>query len=281
MEENMNNKITTSVLRQYKSEGRAIVMLTAYDYPMAKLLDEAEVDMLLVGDSLGNVVLGYDSTIPVTMEDMLHHVKAVCRGANHALVVADMPFMSYQISTQEALKNAGRLLQEGGAQAVKLEGGVAIADTVRAIVTAGIPVVGHLGLTPQSVNQLGGFKVQAKDEQAAQNLLDDARALEAAGAFAIVLECIPDGVARRVSESIGIPTIGIGAGAACDGQVLVIHDLLGMHSGFTPKFVKKYADLHQEMMTAVQSYIRDVKEKRFPSPEYSFKIADTVLEKLY
>lgn len=277
----MNNKITTSVLRQYKSEGRAIVMLTAYDYPMARLLDEAEVDMLLVGDSLGNVVLGYDSTIPVTMEDMLHHVKAVCRGTKHAMVVADMPFMSYQISIPEALKNAGRLLQEGGAQAVKLEGGVAIADTVRAIVTAGIPVVGHLGLTPQSVNQLGGFKMQAKDEQAAQTLLDDARALEAAGAFALVLECIPAGLARKVSELIAIPTIGIGAGVDCDGQVLVIHDLLGVYSGFTPKFVKKYADLHHDIMTAVQRYSSDVRERQFPSPEYSFKIADTVLEKLY
>lgn len=277
----MNNKITTTILRQYKSEGRAIVMLTAYDYPMAKLLDEAEVDMLLVGDSLGNVMLGYDSTLPVTMEDMLHHVKAVCRGAKRAMVVADMPFMSYQISIPEALKNAGRLLQEGGAQAVKLEGGAALADTVKAIVTAGIPVVGHLGLTPQSVNQLGGFKVQARDEQTAQQLLDDARALEAAGAFAIVLECIPNGLAKRVSESINIPTIGIGAGVACDGQVLVIHDLLGLHSGFTPKFVKKYADLHHEIALAVQNYISDVREKQFPSQEHSFKIADTILEKLY
>lgn len=277
----MNNKMTTSVLRQYKSEGRAIVMLTAYDYPMAKLLDEAGVEMLLVGDSLGNVILGYDSTIPVTMEDMLHHVKAVCRGAKHAMVVADMPFMSYQISIQEALKNAGRLLQEGGAQAVKLEGGVVMADTVRAIVAAGIPVVGHLGLTPQSVNQLGGFKVQARDGQAAQKLLDDARALEAAGAFALVLECIPDELARRVSEVIDIPTIGIGAGVACDGQVLVIHDLLGINSEFTPKFVKKYADFHHEIIDAVQKYIRDVKERQFPSQENSFKIADNVLEKLY
>lgn len=277
----MNNKITTSILRQYKSESRTIVMLTAYDYPMAKLLDEAGVDMLLVGDSLGNVVLGYDSTIPVTMEDMLHHVKAVCRGAKRAMVVADMPFMSYQISIQEALKNAGRLLQEGGAQAVKLEGGIAMAATVQALVTAGIPVVGHLGLTPQSVNQLGGFKVQARDEQAAQKLLEDARALETAGAFALVLECIPDGLARRVSESIHIPTIGIGAGVACDGQVLVVHDLLGLNSGFTPKFVKKYADLHHEMMGIIRKYIGDVKDRKFPSEEHSFKIADTILEKLY
>jgi 3-methyl-2-oxobutanoate hydroxymethyltransferase len=277
----MNNKITTSVLRQYKSEGKAIVMLTAYDYPIAKLLDEAEVDMLLVGDSLGNVILGYDSTIPVTMEDMLHHVKAVCQGVKRAMVVADMPFMSYQISIHEALKNAGRLLQEGGAQAVKLEGGAAMTDTVRAIVTAGIPVVGHLGLTPQSVNQMGGFKVQARDEQAAQKLLDDARALEAAGAFALVLECIPAGLAKRVSESIAIPTIGIGAGVYCDGQVLVIHDLLGLHSGFTPKFVKKYADLHHDIMAAVQRYSSEVRAREFPSPEHCFKIADTVLEKLY
>jgi 3-methyl-2-oxobutanoate hydroxymethyltransferase len=276
-----SNKITTSVLRQYKSEGKAIAMLTAYDFSMAKLLDEAGVDMLLVGDSLGNVILGYDSTLPVTMDDMLHHVKAVSRGAKYAMVVADMPFMSYQVSVQEAVRNAGRLMQEGGAQSVKLEGGADMADTVKAIVKAGIPVVGHLGLTPQSVNQLGGFKVQGRDEQAAQTLLNDARALEAAGAFALVLECIPDGLAKKVSESIAIPTIGIGAGSACDGQVLVIHDLIGLYSGFTPKFVKKYADLHHEVRAAVQTYIKEVRERQFPSPEYSFKIADTVLEKLY
>lgn len=277
----MGSKITTSVLRQYKSEGKAIAMLTAYDYSMAKLLDEAGVDMLLVGDSLGNVVWGYDSTIPVTMEDMLHHVKAVCRGTKQAMVVADMPFMSYQVSIEEAVRNAGRLVQEGGAQAVKLEGGTDMADTVRAIVKAGIPVVGHLGLTPQSVNQLGGYKVQGKDEQAAQTLLDDARAIAAAGAFSLVLECIPDGLAGRVSESIAIPTIGIGAGSACDGQVLVIHDLLGLCSGFTPKFVKKYADLHAAITNAVQTYVREVQARKFPSTEYSFKMADTVMEKLY
>jgi 3-methyl-2-oxobutanoate hydroxymethyltransferase len=276
-----SNKITTSVLRQYKSESKAITMLTAYDFSMATILDEAGVDILLVGDSLGNVILGYDSTLPVTMDDMLHHVKAVSRGTKHAMVVADMPFMSYQVSIQEAVRNAGRLIQEGGAQAVKLEGGADMADTVKAIVKAGIPVVGHLGLTPQSVNQLGGFKVQGRDEQAAQTLLDDARALEAAGAFAFVLECIPDGLAKKVSESVAIPTIGIGAGSACDGQVLVIHDLIGLYSGFTPKFVKKYADLHHEIRTAVQTYIKEVRERQFPSPEYSFKIADTVLEKLY
>lgn len=276
-----SNKITTSVLQHYKNEGKAITMLTAYDFSMAKLLDEAGVDMLLVGDSLGNVILGYDSTLPVTMEDMLHHVKAVSRGTKHAMVVADMPFMSYQVSQHEAVRNAGRLLQEGGAQAVKLEGGNDMADTVKAIVKAGIPVVGHLGLTPQSINQLGGFKVQGRDEQAAQTLLDDARALEAAGAFALVLECIPDRLAKKVSAAIAIPTIGIGAGSACDGQVLVIHDLIGMYSGFTPKFVKKYADLHQAIRAAVQTYIKEVQERQFPSPEYSFTIADTVLEKLY
>lgn len=276
-----SNKITTSVLHHYKNEGKAITMLTAYDFSMAKLLDEAGVDMLLVGDSLGNVILGYDSTLPVTMEDMLHHVKAVSRGTKHAMVVADMPFMSYQVSQHEAVRNAGRLLQEGGAQAVKLEGGADMADTVKAIVKAGIPVVGHLGLTPQSINQLGGFKVQGRDEQAAQTLLDDARALEAAGAFALVLECIPDRLAKKVSAAIAIPTIGIGAGSACDGQVLVIHDLIGLYSGFTPKFVKKYADLHQAIRAAVQTYIKEVQERQFPSPEYSFTIADTVLEKLY
>ncbi|MDU4960072.1 MAG: 3-methyl-2-oxobutanoate hydroxymethyltransferase [Sporomusaceae bacterium] len=276
-----SDKITTSLLRQYKSEGKAITMLTAYDFSMAKLLDEAGVDMLLVGDSLGNVILGYDSTLPVTMEDMLHHVKAVSRGTKHAMVVADMPFMSYQVSIQEAVRNAGRLIQEGGAQSVKLEGGADMADTVKAIVKAGIPVVGHLGLTPQSVHQLGGFKVQGRDERAAQILLDDARALEAAGAFAFVLECVPHGLAKIVSEAIAIPTIGIGAGSACDGQVLVINDLIGLYSGFTPKFVKKYANLSHEISAAVQTYIKEVRERQFPSLEYSFKIADTVLEKLY
>lgn len=274
-----NSRITASALRQYKQEGRAITVLTAYDYAMARTLDEAGTDVLLVGDSLGNVVLGYESTVSVTMEDMLHHVKAVCRGAKRALVVADMPFMSYQVSLAEAVRNAGRLVQEGGAQAVKLEGGVA--DIVRAIVTAGIPVIGHLGLTPQYVHQLGGFKLQAKEAAAAQQLLEDARALAAAGASALVLECIPAGVAAKVSDSLDIPTIGIGAGVNCDGQVLVAYDLLGWHCAAGPKFVKRYADLHEVMTAAVRSYISDVRERRFPSAEYSYQAAETVLEKLY
>lgn len=276
-----NKRITTSTIREKKLSGEPITMLTAYDAPFARLLDEAGIDMLLVGDSLGNAVLGYDSTLPVTMEDMLHHTRAVSRGAQRALIVADMPFMSYQASLPDALLNAGRFLKETGAQAVKLEGGAAVADTVRAMVQAGIPVVGHLGLTPQSVNQFGGFKVQAKDAAAAQQLIDDARLLEAAGAFAIVLECVPAALAQKVSQTLAIPTIGIGGGNGCDGQVLVIHDLIGLLPGFKPKFVKTYRNLAAEITGAVQEYIEDVKTRRFPAPEHSFGIADDVLEKLY
>ncbi len=276
-----NKRITTSTIREKKLSGEPITMLTAYDAPFARLLDEAGIDMLLVGDSLGNAVLGYDSTLPVTMEDMLHHTRAVSRGAQRALIVADMPFMSYQASLPDALLNAGRFLKETGAQAVKLEGGAAVADTVRAMVQAGIPVVGHLGLTPQSVNQFGGFKVQAKDAAAAQQLIDDARLLEAAGAFAIVLECVPAALAQKVSQALTIPTIGIGGGNGCDGQVLVIHDLIGLLPGFKPKFVKTYRNLAAEITGAVQEYIEDVKTRRFPAPEHSFGIADDVLEKLY
>ncbi len=276
-----NKRITTSTIREKKLAGEPITMLTAYDAPFARLLDEAGIDMLLVGDSLGNAVLGYDSTLPVTMEDMIHHTRAVSRGATRALIVADMPFMSYQASLSDALMNAGRFLKETGAQAVKLEGGATVAETVRAMVQAGIPVVGHLGLTPQSVNQFGGFKVQARDMAAAQQLLDDARLLEAAGAFAIVLECVPAALAEKVSQALTIPTIGIGGGNGCDGQVLVIHDLIGLLPGFKPKFVKTYRNLAAEITGAVQEYIEDVKTRRFPAPEHSFGIADDVLEKLY
>ncbi|CUH94631.1 3-methyl-2-oxobutanoatehydroxymethyltransferase [Propionispora sp. 2/2-37] len=275
------DKITTAVIRQRKMEGKTVSMLTAYDYSMARILDQAGVDMLLVGDSLGNVVLGYESTLPVTMEDMIHHAKAVCRGAQRALVVVDMPFMSYQVSRSDAVANAGRLIKETGAQAVKVEGGEEIAETVKAILRAGVPVVAHLGLTPQSVHQLGGFKVQGKDQQTAQKLLDDARALTAAGVFALVLECVPEALARKVTQSLTIPTIGIGAGAGCDGQVLVINDLLGIYSGFTPKFVKAYANLAEQIKDAVQNYIYEVQERQFPGPEHCFSITDTVLEKLY
>ena len=273
--------ITTSTVRQMKAEGRPITMITAYDYAMARNVDEAGIDMILVGDSLGNVMLGYSSTIPVTMDAMIHHTKAVVRGTKAALVVGDMPFMSYQASETDALINAGRFLKEGGCAAIKLEGGSEICPVVKKMVTAGIPVMGHIGLTPQSVNQFGGFKVQGKDVAAAQKLLDDAKALEAAGAFSVVLECVPAALAAKVSEVLTIPTIGIGAGNGCDGQVLVCNDMLGVSNGFTPKFVKKYRDLHQEIVGAVAEYISDVRDRSFPAPEHTFKIDDEVLDKLY
>ena len=273
--------ITTSTIRQMKVEGRPSTMITAYDYAMARNVDEAGIDMILVGDSVGNVMLGYSSTIPVTMDAMIHHTQAVVRGTKYALVVGDMPFMSYQLSEAEGLMNAGRFLKEGGCAAIKLEGGSEVCPLVKKMVTAGIPVMGHIGLTPQSVNQFGGFKVQGKDVAAAQKLLDDAKALEAAGAFSIVLECVPAALAAKVSEVISIPTIGIGAGNGCDGQVLVCNDLLGVSNGFTPKFVKKYRDLHQEIVGAVSEYISDVRDRSFPAPEHTFKIDDEVLEKLY
>ena len=273
--------ITTSTIRQMKVEGRPSTMITAYDYAMARNVDEAGIDMILVGDSVGNVMLGYSSTIPVTMDAMIHHTQAVVRGTKYALVVGDMPFMSYQASEAEGLMNAGRFLKEGGCAAIKLEGGSEVCPLVKKMVTAGIPVMGHIGLTPQSVNQFGGFKVQGKDVAAAQKLVDDAKALEAAGAFSIVLECVPAALAAKVSELISIPTIGIGAGNGCDGQVLVCNDLLGVSNGFTPKFVKKYRDLHQEIVGAVSEYISDVRDRSFPAPEHTFKIDDEVLEKLY
>ncbi|MGE4588177.1 MAG: 3-methyl-2-oxobutanoate hydroxymethyltransferase [Acidaminococcaceae bacterium] len=273
--------ITTSTIRQMKEEGRPITMITAYDFAMARNVDEAGIDMILVGDSVGNVMLGYSSTIPVTMDAMIHHTQAVVRGTKCALVVGDMPFMSYQASEAQALVNAGRFLKEGGCTAIKLEGGSEICPLVKKMVTAGIPVVGHIGLTPQSVNQFGGFKVQGKDVAAAQKLVDDAKALEAAGAFSIVLECVPAALAAKVSAMISVPTIGIGAGNGCDGQVLVCNDLLGFSNGFTPKFVKKYRNLHQEIVGAVEEYISDVRDRSFPAPEHTFKIDDEVLEKLY
>lgn len=274
-------RVTVTNLRGKKQAGTPITMLTSYDYAMAKLVDEAGIDMILVGDSLGNVALGYDSTLPVTMEDMIHHTKAVCRAAKQAMVVADMPFMSYQTSTRDALYNAGRLVKEAGAQAVKLEGGIEILEAVRAIVSAGIPVVGHLGLTPQSIHQLGGFKVQGKDSQTAQKLLDDAKLLAKAGICALVLECVPEKLAAKVTEAVETPTIGIGAGSACDGQVLVINDMLGMYSDFTPKFVKKFAHLQQQMKEAVEAYKEEVANRSFPAKEHTFAMADDVLDKLY
>lgn len=274
-------KQTVVTFLQAKQNKEKITMLTAYDYSMARLMDDAGVESLLVGDSLGMVMLGYENTLSVTMEDMLHHCKAVARGAKRALVICDMPFLSYQTSVYDAVKNAGRLVQEGHAEAVKLEGGREICPQVRAIVQASIPVVGHLGLTPQSVHAMGGFKVQGKTEQAAKRLLEDAKALEEAGAFAVVLECVPAKLAELVSRFLSIPTIGIGAGNGCDGQVLVYHDMLGMYEQMTPKFVKKFGEVSAEMKAAFSRYIEQVKQGTFPAPEHTFSIEDEVLEKLY
>jgi 3-methyl-2-oxobutanoate hydroxymethyltransferase len=245
-------------------------MLTAYDYSTALVVDEAGIDMILIGDSLGMVMLGYDSTVPVTMDDMLHHTKAVTRATEHAMVIADMPFMSYQGSQDEAVVNAGRLLKEAGAHGIKLEGGREVADVTRRIVSAGIPVMGHLGLTPQSVHQLGGYKVQGKHKEAAERIFEDAKILEKAGAFSIVLECVPEKLAKEITDSLAISTIGIGAGIHCDGQVLVVNDMLGMFEKFTPKFVKKYANLNADMRKAVSEYIDEVKSEAFPGKEHSF-----------
>ena len=275
-----NSIVTTSTIKNSKGI-KPLTMITAYDYAFAKIFDQAGVDMILVGDSLGNVILGYSSTLPVTMEDMIHHTKAVTRACSRTLVVADMPFMSYQVSTEQALINAGRLVKEAGAHAVKLEGGAEITATIEKLVQSGIPVIGHLGLTPQSVNQLGGFKVQGKTLSAAQKILQDAQALATAGVFALVLECIPHQLALKITESVNVPTIGIGAGNNCDGQVLVCNDLLGLNTEFTPKFVKKYRNLQQEIFTATQEYINDVQTRTFPATEHTFSMQDEVLEKLY
>ncbi|MDE7432987.1 MAG: 3-methyl-2-oxobutanoate hydroxymethyltransferase [Lachnospiraceae bacterium] len=274
-------KNTVATFRKAKEEGKKISMLTAYDYSTAGLMDAAGIDGILVGDSLGNVILGYEDTISVTMEDMIHHGAAVARGAKNALVVIDLPFMSYQASVYDAVTNAGRLMKEGRANAVKLEGGREIVPQIQAIVQAGIPVMGHLGLTPQSINAFGGYKVQGKDESAAGKLLEDAKAIEEAGAFAVVLECVPAALAELVSKKISIPTIGIGAGAGCDGQILVYQDMLGMYSDFTPKFVKRYGEIGTAMKAAFKAYIEEVCQGSFPAEEHSYKIADEVIEKLY
>lgn len=274
-------KNTSVTFKDSKKNGEKLTMLTAYDYTTAKLLDESGVDSILVGDSLGMVVLGYDDTLSVTMEDMIHHSAAVARGAKNALVITDMPFMSYQTSVYDAVVNAGRLVKEGKAQAVKLEGGIEFCEHIKAIVKASIPVCAHIGLTPQSVNAFGGFKVQGKGKQEAQRLLDEARAVEEAGAFAVVLECVPAKLAKKISESISIPTIGIGAGAGCDGQVLVYQDMLAMYSDFKPKFVKQYAQIGSVMKEAFRQYIDEVKSGAFPSEEHTFKIDDDIIEKLY
>jgi 3-methyl-2-oxobutanoate hydroxymethyltransferase len=266
----MEKRVSITDLKAMKRRGEKIVMFTAYDYPSARLVEEAGVPVILVGDSLGMVVLGYGSTIPVTMEEMLHHVKAVVRGTKRAHVIADMPFGSYQASAEEALRNAARLLKEGGAQSVKLEGGARVAETVRKLVDAGIPVMGHVGLTPQSVNQLGGYRVQGKTPAAAVRLLNDAAALQEAGAYAIVLEGVPVHVARAITEKIEVPTIGIGAGPFCDGQVQVYHDLLGLFTDFVPKHARRYAEAGRIIIDAVRAYAGDVREGRFPAEQESF-----------
>ena len=274
-------KNTVLTFKDQKEKKDKITMLTAYDYSTAKLIDEAGVNSILVGDSLGMVCLGYEDTISVTMEDMIHHTRAVSRGVKNALVVADMPFMSYQTSVYDAVVNAGRLMKEGRANAVKLEGGLEVVDQIKAIVDASIPVVAHLGLTPQSVNAFGGFKVQGKSEEAARKLIESAKAVEQAGAFAVVLECVPAKLAKLISEKLTIPTIGIGAGNGCDGQVLVYQDMLGMFSDFVPKFAKQYAKLGDQMKDAFKSYIAEVKDGVFPAEENTFKIDDEVINKLY
>lgn len=273
-------KQTVQTLQQKKAQGEKLTMLTCYDYSMAKLMDGAGLDMLLVGDSLGNVILGYDDTIPVTMEDMIHHTAAVARGTREALVVADMPFLSYQTSTYDAVVNAGRLMKEGRAGAVKLEGGAAFCEQIAAIVRASIPVMAHLGMTPQSVHTLGGFKVQGKTMEAARKLLEDARAVEQAGAFAVVLECVPEKLAAYVTAQLHIPTIGIGAGAGCDGQVLVYQDMLGMFSNYCPKFVKRFADIGSAMQSAFRSYCTEVQMGQFPEKAYTYTIDDAIIEQL-
>ncbi|KGO13927.1 3-methyl-2-oxobutanoate hydroxymethyltransferase [Clostridium botulinum] len=272
---------TVSTFQELKNKGEKITMLTAYDYSMAKIIDSSGINGILVGDSLGMVCLGYENTLSVTMEDMLHHTKAVVRGASNALVVGDMPFMSYQTSIYDAVYNAGRFIKEAGAHAVKLEGGATVAEEVKAIVKAQIPVMGHIGLTPQSVNMFGGFKVQGKNEKVAKKLIEDAKILEEAGAFSIVLECIPEKLSKIISESISIPTIGIGAGKYCDGQILVYQDMLCMFSDFKPKFVKSFGNIGESIKDGVSQYIKEVKEAKFPEEKHAFKIDDDVINKLY
>ena len=266
-------KVTIHTLRKMKAAGERIGMLTAYDATFARLLDGAGVDVLLVGDSLGNVIQGEKSTLPVTMDQMVYHTRIVSRATQRAHVVGDMPFMSYQASVDEAVKNAGRLVAEGGAESVKLEGGTEFADVIRKIVRAGIPVMGHIGLTPQTVHKMGGYVVQGRDEEKAKKLLEDAKALEESGCFSLVLEGIPQELAAQITAQLSIPTIGIGAGPACDGQVLVIYDLLGMDPSFAPKFVKRYANLHEVIGGAVRDYLGEVKGGAFPDEAHSFRMA--------
>ena len=274
-------KNTVSTFQAAKEKGEKLTMLTAYDYSTAKLMDEAGINGILVGDSLGNVILGYEDTISVTMEDMIHHGAAVARGTKDTMVVVDMPFMSYQTSVYDAVMNAGRLMKEGRANAVKLEGGAAVVEQIKAITAAGIPVMGHLGLTPQSINAFGGNKVQGKSEEAAKKLIEDALAVQEAGAFAVVLECIPAKLASIITKKLTIPTIGIGAGAGCDGQILVYQDMLGMFSDYVPKFVKRFADVGSVMKEAFQAYGDEVRAGSYSAQEHTFQISDDVLDKLY
>ena len=273
-------RTTTADIRTKKTRGERFAAITAYDVVTARLADEAGVPLILVGDSLGMVVLGYDTTIPVSLEDILHHTRAVVRGSSRALIVADLPFMTYQTSAEQALENAGRCLQEGGAQAVKLEGGRAMADTVSRLTSAGVPVMGHIGLTPQSVHQLGGFKAQGKDLARARELLDDAVALQEAGAFSIVLECIPADLAKRITARLSIPTIGIGAGPHCDAEIQVVSDVLGWFSDFVPKHAKQYAKLADAAAEALRTYVREVGEGAFPTEKESIALSEDVLREL-
>ena len=273
-------KNTVASIQNQKRNGDKISMLTAYDYSTAKLMDEAGVNCILVGDSLGMVMLGYENTLSVTMEDMIHHTAAVSRGSKYAFIVADMPFMSYHTSVYDAVVNAGRLIKEGNAHAVKLEGGKEVCPQIKAIVDAKIPLVSHLGMTPQSINSFGGFKVQGKDEAAAIKLIADAKAVEAAGATAVVLECVPAELSKIITDKLSIPTIGIGAGKYCDGQVLVYQDMLGIYSDIAPKFVKKYADIGSEMKSAFRKYISEIKGSTFPGQEHSYKMDVAIIEKL-
>jgi 3-methyl-2-oxobutanoate hydroxymethyltransferase len=273
-------KITPVDIQAMKKQGKKITMLTAYDYPMALLEDLAGIDIILVGDSLAMTVLGHENTLPVTMDEMIHHTKAVARGAKHPLILGDMPFMSYNTSEREAILNAGRFMKEGGADAVKLEGGASVREIVRAIVKGGIPVMGHIGLTPQTISMLGGFKVQGKDAQAAQKIIDDALSLEEAGAFSVCLEAVPAPIAKMVTERLTVPTIGIGAGVHCDGQVLVVHDMLGLFDRFTPKFAKKYVNLSELILKALESYREEVLTGKFPTDQHSFHIEEKELGKI-
>jgi len=267
----MNEKVRIATLRERREAGGRIVMVTAYDYPTGRLADEAGVDVVLVGDSLGNAVLGFEDTIPVTLDHMIHHTAAVCRGVEHALLVADMPFMTYKITSEEALRNAARLIQEGGAEAVKLEGGREVCPTVERIAEAGIPVMGHIGLTPQSIHALSGYSVQGKEASEARRLVEDARLLERAGCFAVVLECLAWSLAREVTDAVGIPTIGIGAGAECSGQVLVLADLLGMTFSKPAKFVKRYADIGADIRLAIRTFANEVREGRYPGRAHAYQ----------